>query len=489
MSLVEYATRMGEYQLAKKAGFSDVAAAFFGREVSTDFGMRGSSTKLRALSNNTMFLNAGLQGLYRTGRLAFEGTAKDRARVAATIAGTIIAPEIYLYFKNRDIPEYKQLDERIKQLNYVIPTYKNVGGNDVFDGFIYIPKPYDLGMFANISVALVKGIEEKTPELGLRYALQSIGNVIPSVPIPTAVNPALELLFNRNFYTGSTVLGMYEKQTIDSLQYRPQTREIAKQFANFLSNMKGVFKINKKPGAEKDYLLSPIHIDYLIGAYATGILQYPFDIINDVFFEAGDKGSTFEKIDPFKVKEKGLNIIKAKADKSSRKFNILEPWTIVTNRFESNVTIKNSFYHKEWFRIQKRAKELNILDVTNLNNAKEINETLIKVLDNLVTNIDNNEPLQSKEVEEYSAMGGTYKAILEQVNTLRIKRKTVEIAPDMSSEQKRITMNQILAAENLMLQQYFEAIAGMDLDFLLSDTLGGIFGGFIELKTQNERKN
>ena len=489
VSRVEYATRMGEYELAKKAGFSDVAAGFFGREVSTDFGMRGSSTKLRALSNNTMFLNAGLQGLYRTGRLAFEGTIKDRVRVASTIGATIVAPEIYLYLKNRDIPEYKQLDERIKQLNYVIPTYKNVGGNDVFDGFIYIPKPYDLGMFANISVALVKGIEEKTPELGLRYALQSIGNVIPSVPIPTAVNPALELLFNRNFYTGSTVLGMYEKQTIDSLQYRPQTREIAKQLANFLSNMKGVFKINKKPGAEKDYLLSPIHIDYLIGAYATGILQYPFDIVNDIFFEAGDKGSKFKKIDPFKVKEKGLNIIKAKADKSSRKFNILEPWTIVTNRFESNVTIKNSFYHKEWFRIQKRAKELGILDITNLNNAKEINETLIKVFDNLITNIDNNEPLQSKEVEEYSSMGGTYKELLNQVNDFRARRKLIEIVPDMGSEEKRIAMNQILAGENLMLQQYFEAIAGMDLDFLLSDTLGGAFGGLIELKTQNERKN
>ena len=47
-----------------------------------------------------MFLNAGIQGLYRTGRLAFEGTAKDRARVGVTIASTIIAPEIYLYFKN-----------------------------------------------------------------------------------------------------------------------------------------------------------------------------------------------------------------------------------------------------------------------------------------------------------------------------------------------------------------------------------------------------
>ena len=489
VSRVEYATRMGEYNLAKKAGFSDVAAGFFGREVSTDFGMRGSSRKLKALSNNTMFLNAGLQGLYRTGRLAVEGTAKDRARVAATIAATVVAPEIYLYYQNRDIPEYQQLDEKIKQLSYVIPTYKNVGGNDVFDGFIYIPKPYDLGVFANLGVALIKGVEENTPELGMRYMLQSMGNVIPSVPIPTAVNPALELLFNRNFYTGSTVLGIYEKQTIDSLQYRPQTREIAKKLANFLSNMKGVFKINQKPGAEKDYLLSPIHLDYLIGAYATGIMQYPFDIINDVFFEAGDKGSKFKNIDPFKFKKKGLDIIKAKADKSSRKFNILEPWTIVTNRFESNVTIKNSFYHKEWFRIQKRAKELGILDINNLNNAKKINESLIKVFDNLVTNIDNNEPLQSKEVEEYTSMGDTYKQILNNVNDLRAKRKLIEVAPGMGSEEKRIAMNQILAGENLMLQQYFEAVAGMDLDFLLSDTLGGAFGSFIELKTQNKRGN
>ena len=125
----------------------------------------------------------------------------------------------------------------------------------------------------------------------MRYALQSIGNIIPSVPIPSAINPAAELIFNRNFYTGSTVLGMYEKQTIDSLQYRPQTREIAKVLANFLSNMRGVFKVNQQLGAEKEYLLSPIHIDYLLGAYATGVMQYPFDIINDVSGLKFDKKS------------------------------------------------------------------------------------------------------------------------------------------------------------------------------------------------------
>lgn len=78
---------------------------------------------------------------------------------------------------------------------------------------------------------------------------------------------------------------MYERQLVDTLQYRPQTREIAKILANFLSNMRGVFKINEPVGAEKDYVLSPLHIDYLIGSYATGILQYPFDMINDIFLK------------------------------------------------------------------------------------------------------------------------------------------------------------------------------------------------------------
>ena len=51
----EYATRMGEFQLEKAAGFSDIGAAFAGREVATDFGMRGSSAILNAFNRNTMF--------------------------------------------------------------------------------------------------------------------------------------------------------------------------------------------------------------------------------------------------------------------------------------------------------------------------------------------------------------------------------------------------------------------------------------------------
>ena len=490
VSRVEYATRMGEYELGRKAGLSEVASGFLGREVSTDFGMRGSSVFLKSLSKNTMFLNAGIQGLYRTGRLAFEGTIKDRARVASTIAATIIAPEVYLYFKNRDIPQYQRLDERIKQLNYVIPTYEqDEFGKDVFDGFIYVPKPYDLGVFANVSVALVKGIGEKTPELGLRYALQSIGNLVPAVPIPSALTPVAELLFNRNFYTGGIVLGMYERQLVDTLQYRPQTREIAKVLANFLSNMRGVFKLNQPEGPEKDYVLSPVHIDYLIGSYATGILQYPFDIINDVFFETGDAGTSAFEADPLGIKKKGLNIVKPAPKKTSRAFNLKKPWTIVTSRFQSENVIQNSFFHKEWYRIKIKAKELGVLDLTKLDTARDINVELLKIFDNIKTNLDNDDPLMSEEVKDYMQLGGVIKEFFPQIAKWRKLRKDIELYPDMSSEEKRKQINRILAAENLMLHEMFQGIANMDLDHVLSDTMRASLSPVsIDLKTYGKRK-
>jgi hypothetical protein len=98
----EYATRLGEYELARAAGFSDIGAAFAGREVATDFGMRGSNAFLNAVNRNTMFLNASLQGLYRTGRTFGE----QPARAAALVTTTIVAPSIALYHLNSKHPEY-----------------------------------------------------------------------------------------------------------------------------------------------------------------------------------------------------------------------------------------------------------------------------------------------------------------------------------------------------------------------------------------------
>jgi len=478
VSRVEYATRLGEYKLAKAAGLSDVAASFLGREVATDFGMKGSNRALNFLSRNTMFLNAGLQGLYRTGRLFFEGGIKDRARVVATIGATIVAPEVYLYYANKDLRQYKELDERIKQLNYCIPTFKDDGS---FDGFIYIPKPYDLGFFANTTIALIKGVEQKSVGIGMNYFLSSASQVLPGWPVPQLVRPAAELMFNRNFYMGTPLLSTYEKPLIDQLAVRPNTRKLAIEVSNWLTNTRGIkVDLTKKnqqftgeAQKEAPFGLNPIKIDYLIRAYATGLFGYVPEIINAALFE--DETGKFKNIDPFKVKGKGLDIQKPKPDVDQ--VDILKrPWSIVTRRFQSSDVIKNSSFHKEWFRIAERARKLGVLDVTDLNASKKNNSTLISVFDRIKTDIDNNNPIQSDEVFIYTqVLGDTFNTVFSKMQDFRELRKTIELAPNMSPEEKRKQINQLYNLENIMLKEYLDGVVDADVDFVLEKTMFGIF--------------
>jgi len=478
VSRVEYATRLGEYKLAKAAGLSDVAASFLGREVATDFGMKGSNRVLNFLSRNTMFLNAGLQGLYRTGRLFFEGGIKDRARVVATIGATIVAPEVYLYYANKDLRQYKELDERIKQLNYCIPTFKDDGS---FDGFIYIPKPYDLGFFANTTVALIKGVEQKSAGIGMNYFLSSLSQVLPGLPVPQLVRPAAELMFNRNFYMGTPLLSTYEKPLIDQLAVRPSTRKLAIEISNWLTNTRGIkVDLTKKnqqftgeAQKEAPFGLNPIKIDYLIRAYATGLFGYVPEIVNAALFE--DETGKFKNIDPFKVKGKGLDIQKPKPDVDQ--VDILKrPWSIVTRRFQSSDVIKNSSFHKEWFRIAERARKLGVLDVTDLNASKKNNSTLISVFDRIKTDIDNNNPIQSDEVFIYTqVLGDTFNTVFSKMQDFRELRKTIELAPNMSPEDKRKQINQLYNLENIMLKEYLDGVVDADVDFVLEKTMFGVF--------------
>jgi len=184
-----------------------------------------------------------------------------------------------------------------------------------------------------------------------------------------------------------------------------------------------------------------------------------------------------------------MNIVKPKKSDTSRTFNIKKPWTIVTSRFQSDDVIKNSFFHKEWYRVQQRAKELGVLDLTNLDTAKDVNVRLLQIFDKIKTNLDNNEPLMSDEVQEYSTVfNGVLKEMFQDVILFRNSRKTIEMLPDMSSEQKRNEINNILRAENMMLHEIFKAMAAMDLEYMLSDTMRATLTTPITLKTYGERK-
>ncbi|NIR29800.1 MAG: hypothetical protein GWN84_10920, partial [Gammaproteobacteria bacterium] len=58
----EMSTRLGEFKRARKAGAHPRHAAYLGREVSTDFAMRGDGRQIGWLYDTVMFLKAGVNG-------------------------------------------------------------------------------------------------------------------------------------------------------------------------------------------------------------------------------------------------------------------------------------------------------------------------------------------------------------------------------------------------------------------------------------------
>ena len=468
----EYATRMGEYQLAKAAGFSDMGAAFLGREVATDFGMKGSSAFLNAVNRNTMFFNASIQGLYRTGRLFFENPGK----AASLISATIVAPEIALYHINSRHKEYSLVPNQVKQLNYLIPNYTtDENGNRILDKevpFIAIPKPYDLGIFANIATGIMDGMYKRSDGVTKKYVAESFSQITPGLPIPAGVRPFIEMMFNKNFYTGAPVIGLYELRRLDELQARGTTRDIAKRFSTFGSNI-AAFAFRTKEGAKKPVPLSPIEMDYLIGAYFTGIMQYPFDILESANL---GKVPVLGKVlgpaqDFLRGKRDELEGPKPTKREDEADFSSFEnALSVVTRRFKVASPIKRSEYHKEWNKLIQRAKDLKQIDLTQMDLEKRNQTFLIGLFGRISDNLKEGMPAGTEpEVLEFSKISPILKEIEIELRNMRTERNNVLTSP-MDADRKREIIDLLIGVENKMLKEVMDSLASMDIEYIFDQT-------------------
>ena len=279
---VEYASRLAEFNFAKQIGASDLVAAFAGREISTDFGMKGASAKLNAYNRLTMFFNAGLQGFYRG---VLRRPKENPGKFAAGVTATLVAPEILLWTLTNETPEYESLDNDIKLLNYVIPIYEDkkpdgthlrADGTRKIKTFFLVPKPYDFGVFPNIATGILEAIQEGAPEIAFTYAKHSLAKVLPGLSTPTLASPILDLIRNKN-YKGNVIQPYYQSQGVFKDQLiKTNTKFTAEMIADGMNDVyREIFSIKKKGGEGP---VSPIFIDYLLTNYFVGLAQYPIDI-------------------------------------------------------------------------------------------------------------------------------------------------------------------------------------------------------------------
>ena len=475
----EYATRLGEYELAKAAGFSDIGAAFAGREVATDFGMRGSNAFLNAINRNTMFLNASIQGLYRTGRTFGE----QPARAAALVTTTIVAPSIALYHLNSKHPEYSLVPNQVKQLNYVIPNYTtDENGQRILDKelpFYLVPKPYDLGIFANVAEGLINGLYKGSDGVVKQYVAESFSQITPGLPIPTAFRPFLEMLVNKNLYSGAPVIGIYELQRIDELQARGSTRQIAKDLSRLSGNL-SAFLTRKKEGTVKNPIFSPIDVDYLLGAYLTGMLQYPVDILNAV----GSKVGLVTK----RKELEGKTIKKREDEADFTSFK--NAFSIVTRRFKLAAPIKNSQYHKEWSELISKAKKLKQIDTSQMDLEKINSSRLIGLFGRIQDKLDEGyEAGVEPEVLAFSQISDILDITQQTLLRSRQERNNILEGP-LSAEAKRELIDILIKEENRTLKITIDTLADMDIEYIFDKSFGLLGPAENAVKTNPlEKKN
>ena len=460
----EYATRLGEYELAKAAGFSDIGAAFAGREVATDFGMHGSNAFLNAVNRNTMFLNASLQGLYRTGRTFGE----QPARAAALVTTTIVAPSIALYHLNSKHPEYSLVPNQVKQLNYLIPNYTiDENGKRILDKdlpFYLVPKPYDLGIFANVAEGIIDGLYKKSDGVTKQYVAESFSQITPGLPIPTGFRPFLEMMINKNLYSGSPVIGIYELQRLDELQARGTTRQIAKSISTLTGNLSSML-MRKKEGTVDTPIFTPIEVDYILGAYLTGMLQYPVDILNVAKIPFTDK-KLFGKNKPLE----GEKIAKREDEADFSSFK--NAFSVVTRRFKVAAPIKNSQYHKEWRELIAKAKKLKQIDVTQMDFKKVHSSRLIGLFGRVQDKLEEGKQFGlEEEVIAFSKISDQLKIVQQQLIESQTERNNIINGP-FTAEKKRELTDILINFENKLLKVNIDILASMEIEYIFDKTFG-----------------
>lgn len=212
----EMSTRLGEYKRAVAAGENPRHAAYLGREVSTDFAMRGDSKALGFMFDTVMFLKPAVLSWDRL----YRGVAHDANKGAiAAKAGMMAMFSAGLYLLNRDDPRYADLPDWDRDANW----HFFIG-----DQHFRWPKIWEIGAMSSAAERTVEKILDEDPEgLGKDFA-RILGATFNLNLMPQILAPLYEQAANRNNFTKSPIETPGMENVQPFLRAKPGTSETMK---------------------------------------------------------------------------------------------------------------------------------------------------------------------------------------------------------------------------------------------------------------------
>ncbi len=260
----EMSTRLGEYKRAIDAGEHPRHAAYQGREVSTDFAMRGDSKALGFMYDTVMFLRPAVVSMDRL----YRGIAHDPNRAAIGIKTAMIAmSSVGLYLLNRDDPRYADLPDWDRDSHW----HFFVG-----DQHFRYPKIWEIGAVASSAERTVERLMEGDPAgLGKDFA-RIIRNTFSLNLMPQILAPIYEQGANKNSFTKAPIETPGMENVQPFMRAKPNTSETMRALGMATRNMPESMQIN------------PVRTEALLRGYLNTWATYGLMMTDKTFF--GDAG-------------------------------------------------------------------------------------------------------------------------------------------------------------------------------------------------------
>lgn len=399
-SSFENASRVALYKAARESGKSKLRSAYEGLDI-MDFSMRGSNAAIQWLTAVVPFMNARMQGLYRTGR-----GFKERP-IATLMKGSLYTfAALAVWAQFRDDERYKQLQDWDKA------TYHHFW---LGDEHFRVPRAFEIGaIFTTIPEMWLEYLYSQENDAGkdlIRMWAFMLGETFAFNPIPQAALPMVELMSNYNQFTGRQIVSPYDKR-LPQDQYRPSTSETMRELAKIMPDIT----------IGEGNIKSPQHLESLFRGYTGTLGKYLLDA-SDWFVRQSLDYPLPPTPTPAQHWLKGRFFLGSDPQPRTKQ-------------------------EEEFYRMMEK--------VTGIQQSLSFYER---------TGVDDERFKEILETESaYINVSDALEAIREDVRELNREEMSIWYAPKMTPEKKREVVNKIILTRNKLFQEAYKLRPGGELN-------------------------
>jgi hypothetical protein len=240
----ENANRAALYKQLRAKKWSHFDASFAARDL-MDFSQHGSWKAARFLAQAVPFINARIQGLDK----AYRASRTQPLKLAAVVGAVMVAGAL-LYLHYRDDDDFKEREDWDRDMYYWVK---------VGDTAYRIPKPFEVGVAGTLFERAIEQMvdDDRVPADFLNSLKHAFLETLAFNPLPQAINPTIELIADKSFFTGRHIEGPGMRLHRSAQERR---RHYTPELATYAS--RGMSRVLPE-GA----VLSPVQLEHLVRGY------------------------------------------------------------------------------------------------------------------------------------------------------------------------------------------------------------------------------